>query len=343
MLTMGINGAATVLITGGCGMDGSVMSHYLLGLGHKVVAVKRRCSTENVWRIQDILNHPNFSLVEGDITDLYSMIELLKTHRPKYVLNFAAMSHVGTSFEQPQLTWDVTANGAINVMNACKLVDPSIRIFQASTSEMYGDQYSVVNGEKVQDQDTLFKARSPYAVAKQAAHDYAVVMRESYGMFICPTILFNHTHTTRGENFVERKITRYVGRLKHALDQGKPFVQLSLGNIDSYRDFGWSPDYMAAVWLIMNQPTPEDYVIATNKTFQIRDVLELAFKKIGISDWSKYVHIDKSLFRPNEVEYLRGSYEKLNKKLGWTPTHTLEQMIDKMVDFDIELAKKENV
>jgi GDPmannose 4,6-dehydratase len=375
---MGINGTETVLITGVTGMDASVMTNYLLGLGYKVIGVKRRSSTENLWRLQGFINHANFTLVEGDITDLYSMIELLKTYKPKYVLNFAAMSHVGTSFEQPQLTFDVTANGAINVMNACKLVDKSIRIFQASTSEMYGDQYSVVNGEKIQDHNTLFKARSPYAVAKQAAHDYAVVMRESYGMYVCPTILFNHTHTTRGENFVERKITRYIGRLRkffvdhiHYKDElpgsnignycyvtgpndledcgeylrsgSVKFPKLKLGNVNSYRDFGWSPDYMEAVWMIMNQETPEDYVIATSKTYQIKDVLDLAFRKIGISDWTYFVDIDKSLFRPNEVEYLRGSYEKLNKNLGWAPKYGIEQIIDEMVKFDIELAKKENV
>ena len=362
MLSMGIRGTEKVVITGVTGMDGSVMSKYLLSLGYIVIGIKRRTSTENTWRIKEILDHPNFTLVEGDITDIYSIIEILKKHKPQYVLNFAAMSHVGTSFEQPQLTWDVTANGAINVMNACKLVDTNIKIFQASTSEMFGSNYSIKNGEKIQDHDTVIAPNSPYAVSKNSSHDYARVMRESYGMFVCPVILFNHTHTTRGENFVERKITRYVGRFKKWVDEtrfcnedfegsefnenisvgNKVLPKLRLGNIESYRDFGWSEDYMEAVWKIMNSKKPEDYIIATGKTYKIKEIIELAFNQIGWGEhWEKLIYIDPAFYRPNEVPYLCGSYEKLKNDLGWEPKHNIEQIITKMVKYDIELAKNE--
>lgn len=357
-------GTQKVLITGVSGQDGSIMSKLLLDSGYTVVGIKRRTSTDNAQRLKDIINHPNFTLQEGDITDLYSMYNAVDKVRPDWVLNFAAQSHVATSFEQPSLTWDVTASGAINVINAVKMVDKNIKIFQASTSEMFGDNYETLeDGSRIQTINTRLEPNSPYAAAKLAAHNYAKVMRDSEGMFICPVILFNHTHTTRGDNFVEKKITNWVKRFREWGRRGSTnftitddtiihdgikkvpidfmpgavmlienkdnvFPKLRLGNINSYRDFGWAPDYMKAIKLIMEQDKPDDYLIATGKTYKISYILEYL---LGPS-YEQFIYIDPQFFRPKEVPYLCGLPSQNLIDLGWKPETTFEQMLDMMVE-----------
>lgn len=353
----------TVLITGATGQDGAVMSKLLLDSGFKVVGITRRTSSDNTSRLKELISHPNFTLQEGDITDLYSMYNAVDKVRPDWVLNFAAQSHVATSFEQPGLTWDVTASGAINVINAVKMVDKKIKIFQASTSEMFGDNFETFpDGSRIQTINTQLHPNSPYSAAKLAAHNYAKVMRDSEGMFICPVVLFNHTHTSRGDNFVEKKICNWVKKFREwsrkndnnftfteetiiagpkrgPIDfmlgaeiliptEDLEFPKLRLGNINSYRDFGWAPDYMKAIKLIMEQDKPDDYLIATGKTYKISYILEYLLGP----DYEKYIYIDPKFFRPKEVPYLCGVPSQNLLDLGWKPETAFETMLDRMVE-----------
>lgn len=369
----------TAVIFGVTGQDGSYLSDLLLSKNYVVIGVYRRSSISNHQRIEHLKEHENFHLVGGDITDYSSVSSILTHYRPDEVYNLAAQSHVKTSFEQPLLTWDVTAKGCMNILDAIRqLVQAtdggySPRFYQASSSEMFGDQFSSniptefptitvnLNGtelqvanpwhssvtpvypEKYQDENTVMNPQSPYAVAKLAAHNATKLYRKAYGLYTCSGILFNHESERRGENFVTRKITRYVAELQHArntlygltFDPAK-FKKLHLGNLDACRDWGHAEDYVYAMWLMMQQDEGDDYVIATGETHSVKDFLVAAFRHIGIDDYTPYVVIDPKFFRPSEVDYLRGNPQKAQDKLGWKPKHSFEGLVSRMVDSDLK-------
>lgn len=355
--TMG--GIKTACITGLTGQDGAYLAKLLLDKGYRVVGIRRRTSTDNLWRLRilGIAEHKNLEIVEGDITDLYSLINIFKKYDPQEVYNLAAMSHVGVSFEQPKLTWDVTAQGAINVVDAALLNDPNTKVYQASTSEMMGSHFETIGGDKIQNESTKMDGNSPYGCAKFAAHNYMRVLRESNQSYVCCGILYNHGSPLRGENFFERKVTKYVGELcsfiyktldrvedvifmdEHLELDGETFPKLRLGDLSTYRDMGHSKDYVRAMWAMLQQDEPEDFIICTGETFQMKDIVNEAFNFVGL-DYEKYIVIDPKFFRPREVEYLRGDCSKAKKKLGWVPEYTMSQMIQEMVDHDLEWASE---
>jgi GDPmannose 4,6-dehydratase len=352
-------------ITGASGMDAAYLAQYLLSLDYKVVGIKRRSSTDNLWRLRflGILDNPNLVIEEGDITDVCSLISVFKKHNPSEVYSLAAMSHVGTSFSQPQLTWDVTGQGAINVINAALIVNESCRIYNSASSEIFGSNYDTINGVKAQNELTKMEGNSPYGVAKLAAFNYTRMVREGKGNFVCSGILYNHSSILRGEHFFERKVTKYIGQLVKWINENRyggelgassdlesdeqnlmygdrVFPKLRLGDLSTYRDMGHSKDYVRLQHQMLQQDQPEDFVICTGETFQMKDIVKLAFQAAGL-DWEHFTYIDKSLFRPREVEYLRGDCSKAKEKLGWAPTYDLKTMIQEMVDQDIKWAEED--
>jgi GDPmannose 4,6-dehydratase len=347
----------TAVITGASGQDAAYLAQLLLEKGYRVVGIRRRSSTDNLWRLRvlAILDNPNLHIVEGDITDLFSLINIFKKYKPEEVYNLAAMSHVGVSFDQPKLTWDVTAQGAINVVDAALLVNPKTKVYQASTSEMMGSHFELIGGDKIQTETTRMDGNSPYGCAKFAAHNYMRVLRESNNSFVCCGILYNHGSPLRGESFFERKVTKYVGELinfahstitrpddvkfgdDHISYNGQVFPKLRLGDLSTSRDMGHSKDYVKAMWSMMQLDQPEDFIICTGVTFQMKDIVKEAFDCVGL-DWEKYVVIDPKFFRPREVEYLRGDCTKAKEKLGWKSEYDLSMMIKEMVEHDIRWA-----
>jgi GDPmannose 4,6-dehydratase len=345
----------TAIIFGITGQDGSHLTDLLLQKKYKVIGVSRRSSTDNTCRIKQYLNHENFSLVEGDITDNSSVINVLKNYdHVDEVYNLAAQSHVAVSFKQPGLTWDITGKGCLNILQA--LVDLNMlhtRFYQASSSEMFGSSYSVDNyGNKFQDENTKFLPQSPYAIAKCAAHYGVRLYREAYGLHASAGILFNHEGPNRGDNFVTKKITNWIvdfinwieynnldinhlcfaNDTIHYSDLTISFPKLRLGNLDAYRDWGYAGDYVEAMWLMLQQEHPDDYVICTGKTYSIRDFLNMAFNYVNIYNWENFVFCDTEFVRPAEVDYLRGDATKAQNKLGWTPKHDLQKLISLMID-----------
>jgi GDPmannose 4,6-dehydratase len=343
------------IIFGITGQDGSHLLDLLLEKNYHVAGVARRSSTDTTSRIKKHLNNPNFTLVEGDITDISSIINMLADYgHVDEVYNLAAQSHVGTSFKQPALTWDVTGKGCLNILQA--IVDLELfdtKFYQASSSEMFGSSYSTDNnGNKFQDENTKFLPQSPYAIAKCAAHYAVRLYREAYGLHASAGILFNHEGPNRGDNFVTKKITNWIvdfinwieynnldinhlcfaNDTIHYSDLTISFPKLRLGNLDAYRDWGYAGDYVEAMWLMLQQEHPDDYVICTGKTYSIRDFLNMAFNYVDISNWENYVFLDKELFRPAEVDYLRGNSRKAREKLGWTPKHDLQKLVSLMID-----------
>jgi len=343
------------IIFGITGQDGSHLADLLLDKGYKVVGVKRRSSTDNTSRIQHILNSSQFSLVEGDITDSYSIFSLLKNNaQVDEIYNLAAQSHVGTSFKQPALTWDITGKGCINILQS--IIDlnmTNVKFYQASSSEMFGSSFTIgEHGEKYQDENTKFLPQSPYAISKCAAHYAVRLFREAYNLHASAGILFNHEGPRRGDNFVTKKITNWIVDFKlwvenNDLDPNdlindgdliysKSLIQnipkLRLGNLDAYRDWGYAGDYVEAMWLMLQQDNPDDYVICTGNTYSIRDFLNKAFSYIGVNNWSNYVSIDPEFYRPAEVDYLRGNNNKAVKKLGWKPKYNLDMLVSLMID-----------
>jgi GDPmannose 4,6-dehydratase len=358
-----------VAIIWGCGgQDGSYLSEFLLEKGYTVIGVVRRTSTDNTQRLKHILDNPNFKLVEGDLVDAKSVSQIIAEHQPQEVYNLAAQSHVGTSFKQPTLTHEVNANGTFNVLDAVKEHSPHSRVYQASTSEMFGsnmkerhslneNQGEIPNSppeyttEYYQDETTEFHPNSPYAIAKLAAHNAVRMYREGYGLFACSGILFNHESPRRGEKFVTRKVTMWIAKFKEWNNNGQGlsgdkdmlynsvaneegFPKLRLGNLDARRDWGHARDYIRGMWMMLQQETPDDYVLATGKTFSIRDLLDVAFKEIGIEDWTDYVVVDPEFFRPFDVEYLLGDASKAKRELGWEPEIQFEELVKEMVDED---------
>ncbi len=326
------------LITGITGQDGAYLTELLLSKGYEVHGIIRRASTFNTDRIDHLYRDPHdrearLFLHYGDLTDGTSLRRILEKVQPNEVYNLGAQSHVKVSFEQPEYTADVVATGTLRLLEALrdymKVSGQEVRIYQAGSSEMFGAS------PPPQSEKTPFHPRSPYAVAKVAAHWYAVNYREAYGMFICNGILFNHESPRRGETFVTRKITRAVGRIKLGLQQ-----KLYLGNLDARRDWGFAGDYVEAMWLMLQQPLPDDYVIATGESHSVREFLEEAFGYAGL-DWQDFVEIDPRYFRPAEVDHLLGDATKARTRLGWRPRVGFQELVRLMVDHDLELARQE--
>lgn len=334
----------TAIIFGVTGQDGSHLADLLLEKNYSVIGVSRRSSTDNTGRIKHILSNENFKLVQGDITDAFSVSGILKEYvHVDEIYNLAAQSHVAVSFKQPALTWDITGKGCLNILqNMIDLNMLNTRFYQASSSEMYGKSYDVrmntiFHGEKekYQNEDTKFLPQSPYAIAKCAAHYMTRLVREGYGMHASAGILFNHEGPRRGETFVTRKITKWIGDfVKSGCDP--EFPKLRLGNLEAFRDWGYAGDYVEAMWMMLQQESPDDYVICTGKTHTIREFLDVAFKHAGIDDWSKYVVQDPEFYRPAEVDYLRGCNNKAANNLGWTPKHSFGDLVKLMVEHDIQ-------
>ncbi|MBV9664407.1 MAG: GDP-mannose 4,6-dehydratase [Actinobacteria bacterium] len=314
------------LITGITGQDGSYLAEFLLGRDYEVVGMVRRSSTINFERIFHIQN--DIELVPGDLLDEVSMINLLREQRPTEVYNLAAQSFVQTSWNQAVLTGETTALGVTRILDAIRIVDPEIRFYQASSSEMFG---KVV--ETPQRETTPFYPRSPYGVAKVYGHWITVNYRESYGLHANSGMLFNHESERRGLEFVTRKITLGVARIKARLDQN-----LALGNLDSKRDWGFAGDYVRAMWLMLQQDTPDDFVVATGETHSVREFCELAFGHVGL-DYQDYVVVDERYMRPAEVDLLVGDASKAHKALGWEPEVTFKGLVERMVDADVDLVQ----
>jgi len=314
------------LITGITGQDGSYLAEFLLEKGYDVVGMVRRTSTLNFQRISHIQDQ--ITLVSGDLLDQMSLVEILRTHRPQEVYNLAAQSFVPTSWQQPVFTGEVTALGVTRILDAVRLVDPEIRFYQASSSEMFGKVREVPQTES-----TPFYPRSPYGVAKVYGHWITINYRESYDLRATSGILFNHTSPRRGLEFVLRKITHGVARIKLGLDD-----ELHLGNLDSCRDIGFAGDYVRAMWLMLQQPTPGDYVVATGETHSIREMCEQAFGYVHL-DWQEHVRQDPRYMRPAEVDLLVGDASKARQALGWEPTVSFKELVTMMVDADLNALR----
>ncbi len=331
----------TAIIYGVTGQDGSYLSEFLLSKGYTIYGVTRRSSVDNTSRITHLLNKTDFNLVQGDVTDYSSIDRLLNEVQPDEVYNLAAQSNVGTSFNQPLLTWNVTGQGCLNILEVIRQMGNRPRFYQASSSEMFGDQYNLDNNrEKYQDERTKFAPQSPYAIAKLAAHSAVSLYRRSYDLFACGGILFNHESERRGERFVTRKISRYVAELYWATQTGRSIPKLKLGNLAAKRDWGHAEDYVEAMWLMLQHDYPDDFVISTGKTYSVEDYLKEAFKCINIIDYMDYAEIDPKLKRPSEVPYLRGLPNKAKRRLGWKQKTDFKDLVERMVSYDIQNSSK---
>lgn len=318
------------LITGITGQDGSYLAEFLLGKNYRVCGLVRRSSTINFERIAHLQD--DIELIPGDLLDESSLIGAINKAEPDEIYNLAAQSFVPTSWTQPVLTGEFTALGVTRVIEAIRVVNPAIRFYQASSSEMFG-----MVEESPQSEITRFYPRSPYGVAKLYGHWITVNARESYGLYACSGILFNHESPRRGIEFVTRRVTYNVARIKLRLQQ-----KLKMGNLEAERDWGFAGDYVQAMWLMLQQEKPDDYVIATGQTNSVRRLLEIAFERVGL-DYRKYVETDEELLRPAEVHHLRGNYAKAQKMLGWQPRVNFADLIGMMIDSDLELLSKSTI
>lgn len=349
------------IITGVTGQDGSYLAELLLSKGYTVIGLTRRTSTDNTGRLRKALTQGLLSL-PADITDVHSLHRVFKEHKDvDEVYNLAAQSHVHESFKQPALTWDVTGKGVINILQTLVDLDINAKFYQAGSSEMFGANYDIIYGHtdgaphhtKCQNENTKFMPQSPYAISKCAAHYATRLYREAYDMFACSGILFNHESARRGDTFVTKKITNWIRQFSgwcqivsnpiqnndlvgfddnNIIYRGHKFPKLRLGNLDASRDWGYAPDFVEAMWLMLQQDRPDDYVICTGKTRTIREFLDAAFNCIGIFDWSNYVIQDPEFYRPAEVDYLRGDCSKARRVLGWEPKTSFEDMVREMVN-----------
>lgn len=315
------------LITGITGQDGSYLAEFLLAQGYEVIGMVRRTSTINFDRIRTFQDR--VAIVQGDLLDQVSLINLLQEHRPDEVYNLAAQSFVPTSFQQPVLTGEFTALGVTRMLDAIRIVDPRIRFYQASSSEMFGKVQEVPQRET-----TPFHPRSPYGVAKVYGHWITINYRESYDLFACSGILFNHESPRRGLEFVTHKITHAVARIKLGLAD-----ELRLGNLDARRDWGYAPDYVRAMWLMLQHKHPDDYVVATGETHSVREFCQQAFGYVGL-DWEKYVVVDPKFYRPAEVDLLVGDPSKAGCELHWEPSITFGDLVRIMVDADLAALRQ---
>jgi len=318
----------TALITGVTGQDGSNLADFLLEKGYKVHGMVRRASTENFERINHLRD--KIELHQADLLDELSLIELMQKVKPDEIYNLAAMSFVPTSWTQPILTSEYTAVGVVRMLEAMRRVCPQARLYQASSSEMFGHVR-----ETPQTENTPFYPRSPYGVAKVFGHYITINYRESYDLFAVSGILFNHESPRRGKEFVTRKVTDGVARIKLGLQQ-----TISMGNLDAKRDWGFAGDYVRAMWMMLQADKPDDYVIATGATHTVRELCEVAFSHVGL-DWEAHVQIDPRFIRPAEVELLLGDSSKARRVLGWKPTVDFEGLVKMMVDADLERVRRE--
>ncbi|MFA4941340.1 MAG: GDP-mannose 4,6-dehydratase [Patescibacteria group bacterium] len=315
------------LITGITGQDGSYLAELLLSKNYQVFGLERRSSTKNRTNIEKIEKDINF--VSGDLTDQHSLTRAITASEPDEVYNLAAQSFVKESWEQPEYTGNVTGLGALRVLEAIRQVNPKMKYYQASSSEMFGQVQETPQNEK-----TPFYPRSPYGVAKLYAHWITVNYRESYNIFACSGILFNHESERRGMEFVTRKITDGVARIKLGLQD-----KLYLGNLDAKRDWGYAPEYVEAMWMMLQQEKPEDFIIATGETHSVKEFVEAAFRAVDL-DWKKYVEIDERFKRPAEVYSLIGDASKAREKLGWKPKVNFSELVSIMVEADLKRLKK---
>ncbi len=318
----------TALITGITGQDGSYLAEFLVSKGYRVFGMVRRTSSENLWRVHHL--HDRIELVFGDLLDQNSLISALKQTEPDEVYNLAAQTFVPTSWNQPVLTGEFTGLGVTKMLEAVRFINPKIRFFQASSSEMFGS-----TGDFPQNEKTPFHPRSPYGAAKAYGHHMTVNYRESYGLFACSGILFNHESPRRGLEFVTRKISYGVGLIKHGIRR-----TLTLGNVDARRDWGYAPEYVEAMWMMLQQDSADDYVIATGETHSVREFVERALTRAGLS-WEDHVEFDPRLVRPAEVDKLVGDASKAKQVLGWKPTTRFAELVDLMVDADMDQVQSE--
>ena len=350
----------TAVIFGVTGQDGSYLAEYLLGMDYKVVGVTRRCSVDNTINIKGVLSNHNFLLLEGDVSDYlcvsgaFNQASKFCDGQPREVYSLAAQSHVGLSFTQPIAAFRINAEGPLNILSVIRReCDPSLtRFYQASTSEMFG------NEPGPQSETTPLMPNSPYSIAKLAAHHLVRLSREAYGMYACAGILFNHESPRRGEKFVTRKITKYVAQLRKFIEDkgyaprvqytdscglGKStnldFTSLRLGNLDASRDWGYAPDYVRAMHLMLQQDYPRDYVIGTGETHSIREFLDVAFQCIGIKDWSPYVVLDSEFFRPLDVNYLLANPTRAKVELGWEPQVSFNELVEIMMKEELNAIR----
>ena len=314
--------AKRALITGITGQDGSYLAELLLEKGYEVFGMVRRSSTPATWRIAHLLDR--LTLKPADLLDQLSLLRLIDEVRPHEVYNLAAMSFVPASWDQPVLTGEFNSQGVTRMLDAIRHVDPAIRFYQASSSEMFGKVREVPQTEL-----TPFYPRSPYGVSKVFAHYITVNYRESYGLFAVSGMLFNHESPRRGLEFVTRKVTDGAARIKLGLAD-----TMSIGNLDAHRDWGFAGDYVVAMWMMLQQDRPDDYVVATGVSHSVRELVEVAFAHAGL-DWQKHVRVDPALLRPAEVEHLLGDASKARAQLGWTPGVNFKQLIEMMVDADV--------
>lgn len=318
-------------ITGVTGQDGSYLAEFLLSKGYKIIGLKRRTSLIATDRIDHIFNDKNFKIEYFDLNDVGSLYRLLLQYKPDEFYNLAAQSHVKVSFEVPETTVDGVAMGTLRILEAIRNVHPSCKFYQASSSEMYGD-----NPNYPYNEESRFMPASPYANAKVFAHQLMRNYRKSYDMFCCGGILFNHESPRRGETFVTRKITIGVAKIALGLEK-----ELRLGNLDAYRDWGFAGDYVEAMWLMLQKDKAEDYVIATGKTYSVREFCKLVFEYASLGDYQNYVVQDPKYFRPHEVPYLLGDPTKAKEQLGWEPKTDLKKLVQIMYDYDFNRIKNE--
>jgi len=345
------------VISGTTGQDGSYLAELLLSKGYFVIGFSRRVSVNTSERIKHLLTNGNFQFEEGDVCDPLYITTLLTKYRVAEFYNLAAQSHVHTSFTQPVVTTEIDYMGPLNILNCIKNCSPETKFYQASTSEMFGDVFEESDDGAYQDEETYMNPQSPYAIAKLAAHHAVRLYRESYGLFTCSGILFNHESPRRGENFVTRKITKWIGEYTKWKNKVNPeenlmiqglsesdyiygpnnsrFPKLRLGNLDASRDWGHAKDYVRAMWMMLQHDTADDYVVSTEETYSVRDFLNTAFYEAGIDNWENLVVVDPKFYRPAEVPYLCGVSQKIRKTLGWSPEVTFEQLAKEMVEADI--------
>ncbi|MCD6092551.1 MAG: GDP-mannose 4,6-dehydratase [Candidatus Aenigmarchaeota archaeon] len=313
------------LITGVTGQDGSYLAKFLLDKGYEVYGTYRRVSTPNFWRLQCLGIFHEIRLIPIELVDSGSVVEAIKVSNPDEVYHLAAQSFVGASFEQPVGTGNITGLGVARVLEAIRQINPEIKFYQASTSELYGNGNS-----DSQNENTPFRPTSPYAVAKLYGYWITKIYRQGYKIFACNGILFNHESPLRGLEFVTRKISNAVAKISLGLEK-----ELILGNLEAKRDWGYAPEYVESMWLILQQDEPDDYVIATNEAHSVREFCEKAFDVVGL-DWQKYVKVDKRFFRPLDTNYLRGDYSKAKQKLNWEPRTKFDDLVKIMVDEDLK-------
>ena len=316
-----------ILLTGGNGQDGSFLTEKMLDAGHKVISIIRRSASEDkkLYNIEHLLDNPNLIIENGDLTDSASIFRIVAQYKPDEFYNLAAQSHVGASFTSPESTFEINANGTLNCLEAIRIFSPITKFYQASTSEMYGDNMNVPQSE-----DTIFSPNSPYACAKMAAHNLVVNYRKAYGLFACSGILFNHESERRGEQFVTRKITKAAARIKLGFQS-----QLRLGNLDAKRDWGYAPEYVDGMILMLQQQVADDFVLATGVTHTIRDFIKFVGEIAGF-DLMGHVVVDDSFKRPSEVPLLLGDSSKARRVLGWEPKTNAKKLAEIMYNADLK-------